>query len=116
MDEVIEGEEELLQTAALDSDQSVPRSSIENNQPVEALETSQTSQQTWLRPSGAKRWADSLEDPDEEQFCGLANWSESQRGFQQGFSKSRMTACLTKLSSFFHQNLGRGSVFVISDS
>ena len=118
VDGVIDGEEELLQTAAaLDSDQSVPRSSIENNQPVEALETSQqTSQQTWLRPSGAKRWADSLEDPDEEQFCGLANWSESQRGFQQGFSKSRMTACLTKLSSFFHQNLGRGSVFVISDS
>lgn len=117
VDRVIEGEEELLQTAALDSDQSVPRSSIENNQPVEALETSQqTSQQTWLRPSGAKRWADSLEDPDEEQFCGLANWSESQRGFQQGFSKSRMTACLTKLSSFFHQNLGRGSAFVISDS
>ncbi|CAK9072173.1 unnamed protein product [Durusdinium trenchii] len=81
VDRVIEGEEELLQTAALDSDQSVPCSSIENqNQPVEALETSQqTSQQTWLRLSGAKRWADSLEDPDEEQFCGLANWPQKKQ-------------------------------------
>ena len=47
------------------------------NEGLETVETAETEITSWIRLPDQKPWADSLDDPDEECFCGIANWPET---------------------------------------
>ena len=47
------------------------------NEGLETVETAETEITSWIRLPDQKPWADSLDDSDEECFCGIANWPET---------------------------------------
>ena len=54
----------------------------EENQPeiqedLAPIGEAETPASDWLRLPDQRPWADSLDDSDEESFCGLANWPDS---------------------------------------